>query len=182
MIMSPGVRKFALTVHVTTAVGWLGAVAGFLVLAVCGLTSHDPQLVRAVYVAMELLGWCLIVPLSFGSLLSGIIQGLGTPWGLLRHYWVLIKLLMTPLATLVLLVHMQPIQYLADVARHTLLSHGDLSDMRLQIVVDAAAGALVLLVATVLSVYKPRGLTAYGRRRSFPEPLAQSISATAAET
>src|SRR6187431_3067634 len=109
MIMSPGARRFALTAHVTTSVGWLGAVGGFLVLALSGLTTHDAHIVRAAYLAMELLGWCLIVPLSFASLLSGIIQGLGTPWGLLRHYWVLIKLLITPLATLVLLVHMQPI-------------------------------------------------------------------------
>ena len=166
MIMSPGVRRFALTAHVTTSVGWLGAVAGFLVLAVAGLTKQDDQTVRAVYLAMELLTWCLIVPLSFASLLSGCIQGLGTSWGLFRHYWVLIKLLMTPLATLVLVVHMQPIQQVAEAARHTFMSHADLGEIRVQIVVDAAAGALLLLVATALSVYKPRGLTAYGRRRS----------------
>ena len=114
---------------------------------------------------MELLGWVLIVPLSFASLLTGVVQALGTPWGLLRHYWVLIKLLITPLSTLVLLVHMQPIEELAEVARHTFMSQADLSEMRVQIVVDAAAGALVLLVATALSVYKPRGLTPYGQRR-----------------
>ena len=167
MILSPGLRRFSLTAHVTTSVGWLGAVAAFLVLALSGLRNHDTQTVRAVYVAMELLGWGLIVPLSFGSLLSGVIQGLGTPWGLLRHYWVLIKLLITPLATLILLVHMQPIQHVAEVARDTFMSQTDLSEMRLQIVVDAAAGALVLFVATALSVYKPRGLTSYGRRRSL---------------
>lgn len=167
--MSPGARRFALTAHVTTSVGWLGAVGGFLVLAVSGLTNHDAQIVRAVYVAMGLLGWGLIVPLSLTSLLSGVIQALGTPWGLLRHYWVLIKLLITPLSTLVLLVHMQPIAYVADVARHASISQTDLKAMRVQIVVDAAAGALVLLVATALSVYKPRGLTPYGQRRSLRE-------------
>lgn len=166
MIMSPGMRKVALTAHVTTSVGWLGAVAGFLVLALAGLTKGDAQTVRAAYLAMELLAWCLIVPLSFGSLLSGVIQGLGSPWGLLRHYWVLIKLMMTPLATLVLLVHMRPIQQVAEAARQTFLSRADLSEIRAQIVVDAAAGALLLLVATALSVYKPRGVTPYGRRRS----------------
>ena len=174
MTMSPGVRRFALTGHVTTSVGWLGAVGGFLVLAVSGLTNHDPQTVRGAYQAMELLGWCLIVPLSLASLLSGVIQALGTPWGLLRHYWVLIKLLITPVATLVLLVHMQPIHHVAQLARDTLMSQADLSEMRAQIVVDAAAGALVLLVTTALSVYKPRGLTRYGRRRSLRETAAAS--------
>ena len=164
MIMSPAVRRFGLTVHVAVSVGWLGAVAAFLVLALAGLTNRDAQTLRAVYLAMELLGWCLLVPLSLASLLSGIVQGLGTPWGLLRHYWVLIKLLLTPLATLVLLVHMRPIERLAELARHTLMSQRDADELRMQIVVDAAAGALVLLVATTLSIYKPSGVTAYARR------------------
>ena len=166
MIMSPAVRRLGLTAHVALSVGWLGAVSGFLVLALSGLTSRDPQAMRAVYVSMELLGWYLIVPLSFGSLFSGVLQGLGTPWGLLRHYWVLIKLLITPIATLILLVHMQPISHVAQVARAGLMSQNELSDLRLQLVVDAAAGGFVLLVATALSVYKPRGVTAYWRRRA----------------
>ena len=178
MSLSGGVRRFGLTAHVALSVGWLGAVAGFLVLALSGLTNPDPQVVRAVYVSMELLGWCLIVPLSLGSLLSGVIQGLGTPWGLLRHYWVLIKLLITPLATLILLVHMQPIREVAEVARQTLMSQSDLNQLRVQIVVDAAAGAFVLLVATTLSVYKPRGMTAHGRRGTIARaPSSHSIGA-----
>ena len=52
MTMSPGYRKVALTAHVTASVGWLGAVAGFLALAIAGLTSHDPQHVRSAYLAM----------------------------------------------------------------------------------------------------------------------------------
>jgi hypothetical protein len=54
MTMRPRLRKFALTAHVTSSVGWLGAVAGFLALAVAGLTSQDAQMVRAAYLAMDL--------------------------------------------------------------------------------------------------------------------------------
>ena len=161
--MSSGLRKFTLTAHVATSVGWLGAVAAFLVLAVAGLASPDAQLVRAAYLAMGLLGWLLIVPFSLASLLTGLVQGVGTRWGLLRHYWVLIKLLMTVLATLVLLLHMQPISSLSELARETLFSRLDFRALRVQVAVDAGAALLVLLVATTMSVYKPRGLTGYGR-------------------
>ncbi len=119
MTMTPWLRKFALTAHVTFSVGWLGAVAGFLALAVAGLTSQDAQMVRAAYLAMELIGWFVIVPLSLASLLTGLVQSLGTQWGLFRHYWVLVKFLLTVVATLVLLVHMQPISYMAGVAAET---------------------------------------------------------------
>ncbi|HEU4407768.1 MAG TPA: hypothetical protein VFS43_21060 [Polyangiaceae bacterium] len=164
--MAPGLRKFALTTHVTSSVGWLGAVATFLALAVAGLTSHDALTMRAAYLSMELTGRFVIVPLCLASLLTGLVQALGTPWGLFRHYWVLIKLVMTLLATIVLLVHMRPIRLMAVVAAETTLSAGDFGRLRVQLAADAAAALLVLLVATTLSVYKPRGVTRYGRRRS----------------
>lgn len=167
MTMKPDLRKFALTVHVTSSVGWLGAVAGFLALAIVGLTSQDAQMVRAAYLAMELIAWFVIVPLDLTSLLTGIVSSLGTEWGLFRHYWILVKLLITMLSTIVLLVHMQPIIYLAGVAAETALFSANLRQSQIQLVVDASAALLVLLVVTTLSVYKPRGLTPYGWRKQL---------------
>jgi hypothetical protein len=165
MIMGPGLRKFALTAHVTSSVGWFGAVAAFLLLAVAGLTSQDAQMVRAAYLTMQLIGWFIIVPLSLASLVSGLIQALGTTWGLFRHWWVLIKLVLTTLATIVLLVHMRPIGHLADVVAAATLAGGELHGLRVQLIADAGAAVIVLLMTTTLSVYKPRGLTPYGWRK-----------------
>ena len=107
MTMTPRLRNFALTAHVTSSVGWLGAVAGSLALAVAGLTSRDAQEVRAAYLMLELTGWFVLVPLSLASLLTGLIMSLGTTWGLFRHYWVLVKLLINVFANIVLLMYMQ---------------------------------------------------------------------------
>ncbi|MCX6044198.1 MAG: hypothetical protein NT075_03740 [Chloroflexi bacterium] len=177
MIMSSRLRKFALTAHVIVSVGWLGAVASFLALAIAGLTSHDAQLMRAAYLAMDLTTWFVIVPLALASLLTGLIQSLGITWGLFRHYWVLAKLLITILATVILLLHTQPIGLLAGVARTTSLFSGDVSRLQIQLVGDAAAALLALLVTTVLSVYKPRGMTRYGRRKQREQHtlLRQSV-------
>lgn len=112
MTMSPGLRKVALTAHITSSIGWFGAVAAFLALAIAGLFSQDRELVRAAYLVMGLTTWFVIVPLALVSLLSGVVSSLGTRWGLFRYYWVLLK-----------------------------------------------------LVLTVLSVYKPRGMTRYGQRK-----------------
>src|SRR5213082_3605560 len=101
--MTPTVRKLTITAHVTFSVGWLGAVAAFLVLAIAGLTNQDTQIAHSAYFAMELTARFVIVPLAFATLLSGLVQSLGTPWGLVRHYWVLVKLLLTTFATIVLL-------------------------------------------------------------------------------
>jgi hypothetical protein len=157
MIMTIGVRKFALTAHVTSSVGLLGSIAAFLALAIAGLTSQDIKIVRAAYLAMEVIARFVIVPLAFASLLTGLIQSLGTSWGLLRHYWVVMKLLVTVFATVVLLVRMELIGYAARLAAETTMSRADLRAAGIQLVVHAAGGLLALLGPAVLSVYKPPG-------------------------
>lgn len=169
MIMNPNLRRFVRAAHITVTVGWLGAVASFLVLAVTGLTSTDTQLVRAAYLAMNLLTRYLILPLSLVPLfVTGPLLSLGTPWGLFRHYWIVVKLVINILSTLILLVHLQPIDYLAQVAAERALSSAD-RGVQIQLVVAAAAGLLALLVETALAVYKPRGLTPYGWRKKNEE-------------
>jgi hypothetical protein len=174
MIMTPALRKFALTSHVSASVGWLGAVAGFLALAIAGLTSLDAERAGAAYLAMEVTSRFVIVPLSFASLGTGLVSSLGTKWGLLRHYWVVAKLFLTVASTAFLLLHTRPIRLLAHAAGEAAWSSTDLRPARIQLAADAGAALLVLLVNTTLGVYKPRGLTRYGwgkerERRVAPE-------------
>jgi len=165
MTMAPRLRTFTLTAHVTASVGWLGAVACFLALAVVGLTAQDPQTVRGTYLVMEPAAWFVLVPLALASLLTGLVQSLGTTWGLFRHYWVLFKLLINVIATIVLLLYMQTLEHLGDVAAATTLSGTGLRGLRdPSPVLHAAAALLLLLVATTLAIYKPRGMTRYGQR------------------
>lgn len=168
MAMSPGVRRFALTVHVACSVGWLGAVAVFLALAVTGLTSRNAQLTRAVHVAMDLAVWQVIVPLSLAALTTGLIQSLGSVWGLFRHYWVLFKLLLTLFATAFLLGYAQSTGHLAELASDPTASGAALDPLRNPThVIHSAGGLLVLLTVAVLAIYKPPGLTRYGHRKRY---------------
>jgi uncharacterized membrane protein len=167
MNMSRGVRKLALTSHVVSSVGWLGAVTAFLALAVVGITSDDAQTVRGAYLVMEPAAWFVLVPLAFASLLTGLIQSLGTTWGLFRHYWVLFKLLINLVATTVLLTYMDTFRVMADVAADP---SADLGAVRnASPVLHAAAAMLLLVGAAVLGVYKPRGMTPYGQRKRAEE-------------
>ena len=170
--MSAGVRKVALTIHVTSSVGWLGSVAAFLALALAGLRSQEPETIRAAYLAMEMTAWMVIVPLAFVSLISGLVQSLGTHWGLLRNYWVVTKLVLTVIATVVLLLKMAPIGYLADAVRYAPLPRNESQQLRIELVAHAAGGLFVLLVATTLSVFKPWGLTQHGRQEQVRERTA----------
>jgi hypothetical protein len=158
-----------LTAHVVSSVGWFGAVAAFLVLALAGLTSDEPAVARGIYVAMNLLTWWAIVPLCVATLITGVVQSLGTPWGLVRHYWVLVKLLLTLVATAVLALRLSDISFLADYATRTDVGSDQHVDERRTLVVHAAGGLVVLLTTTVLAVFKPGGRTRYGWRKAQVE-------------
>ena len=168
MIMTPRLRKVALAAHITLAVGWIGAVAGYIALDVAAATSRDAQTLRAAYLAMELIAWYVIVPLALASLLTGLVMSLGTKWGLLRHYWVLISLLLTMIATGVLLVETQTISYFAGIAADPATSGDDLRALG-STLVHSVGGTVVLLVILMLNVYKPRGMTRYGWRKQQGE-------------
>lgn len=169
MIMTPSLRKFALTAHIGSSVGLLGSIAAFLALALAGLTVQDPQIVRAAYLAMDLIAQFVIVPLALASLVTGLIQSLGTAWGLFRHYWVLTKLLLTAFATAVLLAKLELVSYAARLAAESVLLRTDLRAIGVELAVHAAGGLLVLLVPAALSVYKPWGPTPYGRCRQHEQ-------------
>jgi len=178
MTMTPGLRKFVLTVHLTFSVGWIGAVVAYLALAVAAVTSQDAQTVRAAWIAMELTGWFVMVPLALAALLTGLVISLGTPWGLFRHYWVLITFVLTILSTVVLLLHMPTVCSLADVAREA--DGADLGGLGGDLL-HPGLGLVVLLVITVLNVYKPRGTTSYGWRKQQEERRKQREQRTVSQ-
>lgn len=161
MTMTPTVRKGALTAHLTVSVGWVGAIVAYLALGLTASTTQDPETIRAAWISMEAIGWYALVPLALTSLATGLLMGLGTRWGLFRHYWVVFSLVLTTFATIILLLHMPTVSAIAEVARQADAATlrglgGDLF--------HAGAGLLVLLLVTGLNVVKPRGLTPYGQR------------------
>jgi len=161
MTMPPRVRKAMLAVHIASSVGWLGAIGAYIALNVPVVAGGDEQLVRAAHLMMKTVAWYAVVPLAITSLATGVVQSLGTPWGLFRHYWVLISLFMTTFATVILLLHMGDIDALAaraaDPSADVSGLHGDLF--------HSVGGLAILLVPLVLNLYKPRGLTRYGWRK-----------------
>lgn len=160
MVMPPAMRKVVLTLHVTTSVGWLGAVAAYLALDLVATLGTDAEVVRSVILSMRLLVWYVIVPLAIGSVVIGVVNALGTKWGLFRHYWVLLKLSFTLLATVVLLVTTGTVDERARLAA----AGAPIAELP-GTLLHSSLGLVLLAGITVLSVYKPRGLTPYGWRK-----------------
>ncbi len=167
--MTPAVRKLTIAAHVTFSVGWLGAVAAFLVLSIAGLTSHDAEVVRGAYLSMELISRFVIIPMSFAAVATGLLQALGTPWGLFRYFWIVMKFGLAIFATVALLIHQFAVMAVAakrvsGAAAETLFA-ADFGTLKTELVRAPSLAILLLLGVTTLGVYKPWGLTPYGRRK-----------------
>ncbi len=160
--MSPRARKGALATHLTCSVGWIGAVLAYLALGVAAASAQDFQTVRGAWIAMELIGWYVIVPLALTSMLTGLVMAFGTRWSLFRYYWVLVSFVLTTFAAIISFLHMPTVSSLADEAR---VAKGASLDQLGGDLFHAGLGLLVLLTIQVLNVYKPQGMTRYGRRK-----------------
>lgn len=166
-MMHPGLRRVSLTVHVLCSVGWIGAAAAYLALGIAAQTNNQASTVRAAWTAMDITGWYVIVPLGVAALVTGILMSLGTRWGLIRHYWVLIALILTSLSLAVLILHMPSV---TATTMHVATTDDTAVTQLEGDILHPAGGIAILLLVAVLNIYKPRGLTRYGQRRAAIQP------------
>ena len=159
--MTPRLRKLLLVLHISPSVGSLGAVTAYLAIGVAGMLSEDALSARTAFLAMELIGWLVVAPLIFLAFLTGLAQSLLSEWGLFRTWWIAVKFVTT---LVVIAVLVRTLAHAAE-AIDMILAVSELADLRKHLVVHAAGGLVVLLGLTAVSIYRPWGLTPYGRAR-----------------
>jgi hypothetical protein len=157
------VRRVVLTAHIIVSVGLLGDSAGFLAVAIRGATTTDAELARASWELLNMFSLLFGIPLSVAALITGLTLGLGSKWGVLRHQWVTIKLL------LIISVMMVGGLVISPASDAMLQGTGGGED---NLIGAAIYDVLALATATALSVYKPgRGWRRTPRAKaSQPEP------------
>ena len=149
--LSPRVRRAVLTTHIIASVGLLGDVAALLATTIRAATTNDPDLAASCYELMSMFSMLFGIPLSFASLVTGLLLGFGSKWGVLRYRWVTAKLLLNVSVILVGALVIGPSE--------AAMIDGD--GGREGVLIAAASwDVLALSLAVGLSVYKP------GRRRS----------------
>jgi hypothetical protein len=145
-------RKALLSAHLITGVGLLGVDLTLVALAVSGSRGTDPA---SVYPAALLLGTWLLLPLAVGSWATGVGLGLLTPWGLIKHWWVTVKLAFNSIGLVLAVTVMHPtLVRLADAAK----AGGAVAAKDQDGLMGATLGATtVLTLSVLLAVYKPFG-------------------------
>lgn len=147
--------QLALTAHILTSVGWFG-IAGFVLFAfVTSKATGDAALRDGMLRAVETAPW-LSIPVGLLASATGVLLGLGTKWGLVKHWWVVAKIL---IAIVVVVTDALVVSAAAHDAIVGTSSPGDLYG-------PTIAHVVVLGVATLISVLKPRGRTPWSVKSS----------------
>jgi hypothetical protein len=147
-------HKIAITAHVLAAVGWFGIAVAIAFGGVAATVTSDPTLAHALFRAMETVPW-LSIPFGLIAVASGMLLGVGTVYGLVRHWWVVAKI---AIAAAVIITDSVIVARVAHDAAVTGSPAPPLFG-------STSAHVVVLGVATALSVFKPRGRTPWGRRQ-----------------
>lgn len=127
--------------------------------------SDDPGLLRGGYQMLAITDELVLIPLGLATLISGLAGGLISPWGILRHHWVRTKLVLVLLAVTQgsLLLHSWTTSAAAAAHSPAIL---DAATTRTLLIAGNIVAVGLLIASTALSVVKPWGLTARGRRRA----------------
>jgi hypothetical protein len=144
-------------------------VAAKLVLEIVAMTSRDQGVARAGFMFMEALDRAVSPPAAIATLITGIVLSVGTAWGLFRHRWIVVKLVLTVgvIITGVAFVGAWTEEAVAIAARPNLdaATAADLGSTSLWLIGAAVAHVLMLGAATVISVFKPWGRIRPERRQ-----------------
>lgn len=161
--MKPSTRKVWLLAHVVVSVGWFGGGYAMLVMGITAMTSVGTPLRPAAYEMMHLSDTAIMIPGSLGALITGLVVALYTKWRVLHHWWVVTKLLLTVGAMVFAYVYIA--QNVKTALDATLTNPNVDIDRLSQSVISGNVVMLLVLVATaLLSIFKPWGRTAWGRR------------------
>lgn len=164
--LSPALRKTIVVFHSVLGIGWMGVDIALFVLLLHGRSAVDAAEAAGSYRAIAVVVPAVVPALSVGVLVTGILLGWGTAWGLLRYWWVFLKLVLSMVMTVMVYVGLVPaVQAIPTVSG---LATGNdvrarLGELTTQLFFPPCVSFGLLAIATVLSVFKPRWLTPWTR-------------------
>jgi hypothetical protein len=145
--------------HVLVGVGWFGITFAKLVLEIVAVRTADQDGTRSGLLFMQALDRAVFPPVALATLATGILLSVATAWGLFKHWWIVVKLVLT---VGVIVTGAAFIGAWTDAAVRGTTSGGSAS---LWLIGAAVVHVLMLGAATVISVLKP-----WGEVRPGPRP------------
>ncbi|TDD26319.1 hypothetical protein E1287_36495 [Actinomadura sp. KC06] len=150
-------RKTVLVTHIVSAGAWIGIDVMVAVLVLTGRFGSSDEVRGLAYEALAtFVVWPMLGAGSL-SLITGIILGLGTRWGLVRYWWVAIKLVLNIVLCTLILVALRPGMDEVGAYGRDLVNGAPEPAGISNLFFPPAVSLVTLTLATVLAVAKPWG-------------------------
>ncbi|MEU4419941.1 hypothetical protein AB0F81_04905 [Actinoplanes sp. NPDC024001] len=158
-------RRTTLVLHLAAAGAWIGIDVIVAVLVVTGWFSDDVAVRSLAYRALATFVVWPMLTAGLLCLATGLVLGLGSVWGLVRYWWVAVKLVLNLLLCALIVLALQP--GMEDVAGYgtDLLTASPDAGRVSRLFFPPAVSLSVLVLATTLGVFKPWGRIGGGRPR-----------------
>lgn len=164
--LSGRARKAMLLVHVLSAAAWLGIDLALGILVVVALSTSDVGVAGVAVRAIDLFAIWPMFGASVVCMISGVVLGVGSKYGLVKYWWVAIKLFMNVGMSLLIAFSLRP--GVAEAARigERMLAGDPAAVIPPDIMYPVVVAPTLLLFAYILSVFKP-----WGRIRKSAPPV-----------
>ncbi len=150
-------RRITLVLHIFVSGAWIGIDVIVAVLVLTGWFSGDVETRSLAYQALATFVVWPMLTCGLVCLATGLVLGLGSKWGLVRYWWVAVKLALNlVLCTMIVLVLQPGMGEVGDYGRDLLTGSADSGTVS-QLFFPPAVSLTALALATTLGVAKPWG-------------------------
>jgi len=159
--MSRRTRRVWLTLHIGVSAGWLGVALTMTALAITGVVTDSHSVRHGAYELLHIVDLAAAIPSMALSIITGLVVSLGTKWGLVKHWWVLVKFGIS--LTIPVIAGTLESSLADELAIRTADPAGQPGGVGIALTVCLASFTAALWIATILSVVKPWDRTRWGR-------------------
>lgn len=154
-------KSILVSIHVLSVASWIGGTLGMLLLAGYLQNAANGEQLFYSLASMEIIDENLLKYPALLTLITGIMLSSWTQWGLAKHYWVVIKLVLTILTILIgifflnkwtagLVVTVEEMGFAA-------LQHSPFQSKWLSIMITSSFNLFCLVLMTFITYFKPFG-------------------------
>ncbi|CAH1201890.1 hypothetical protein [Paenibacillus sp. JJ-223] len=148
-------------IHVISASSWIGGTLGMLLLGLYLYSAANGEQLAYTLASMEIIDENLLKYPALMTLLTGILLSIWTQWGLVKHYWIVIKLILTLTTILIGIFFLNHwtaslVDMVSETGFATLQDHNFRSKW-LAILLTASFNLLCLFIMVFITYFKPFG-------------------------
>ncbi|MFT9846944.1 hypothetical protein [Aneurinibacillus sp. REN35] len=154
-------KSIVVAIHVLSVASWIGGTLGMLLLAFYLQHAANGEQLLYTLTSMEVIDENLLKYPALLTLLTGIMLSVWTQWGLVKHYWVIIKFELTVLTIMIGILFLNKwtagLAIMIEDMGLLALQDSQFQTTWISIIITSSFNLLCLTFMTFITYFKPFG-------------------------